>query len=377
MSSSTIPINGDDREGRLLEIRREAQQHGHVQAAGVHAEGAPFPLASPENGYYGMPLLQRPAWTWQVPLYFFVGGASGAAAVIGAMADWVGHDQKIARRARIIALCGSMASSGLLISDLGRPERFFNMLRVFKPQSPMSMGAWILAAFGSSSGLAVLAPAIHKRLHWRTLGALGAVGKVSSALFGLPFSNYTGVLFAATAVPAWHDNADTLPFHFGMSALNSGTSVLELLGSDRSRALNFLGILATLMETCEGYHIEVNKKPTSEPLRHGASGRLTRIGGVLSGPLPLALRLASAVSGSRRARRWAAGLSLAGSLLTRYAWLSAGRASAADSRVPLELGAEGSEPSIYRAKQQKEPEERRRPARARLLPEIDIRGVRA
>jgi Polysulphide reductase, NrfD len=190
MSLSTLPSHGDDREGRLLEIRREAQQHGHIQPAGVHLEGAPFPSASSENGYYGMPLLQRPAWTWQVPLYFFVGGASGAAAVIGAMADWVGHDQEIARRARTIALCSSIASSGLLISGLGRPERFLYMLRVFKSQSPMSMGAWILAAFGSSSGLAILAPAIHKRLHWRTLGALGAVGKsvvsvVPTAVFQL------------------------------------------------------------------------------------------------------------------------------------------------------------------------------------------------
>ena len=38
----------------------------------------------------------------------------------------------------------------LLISDLGRPERFLNMLRVFKVTSPMSVGSWILVVSGGT-----------------------------------------------------------------------------------------------------------------------------------------------------------------------------------------------------------------------------------
>ena len=119
---------------------------------GVRLPGAPFPVASPETGYYGIPLLKEPAWTWEIPPYFFVGGAAGSAAVLGAVARWTGRDLKLARDCRYIAAAGTALSSALLISDLGRPARFLAMLRVFKPQSPMSVGAWTLAVFGSFSG---------------------------------------------------------------------------------------------------------------------------------------------------------------------------------------------------------------------------------
>jgi hypothetical protein len=130
-------------ESRLLELRRQAQCRGRVDGLGVRPAGAPFPQASPETGYYGIHMLKQPQWTWQVPLYFFVGGAAGSAAVIGSLADVVGDEYELARHARWLALGGAMLSGGLLIWDLGRPSRFLNMLRVFKPQSPMSMGAWI------------------------------------------------------------------------------------------------------------------------------------------------------------------------------------------------------------------------------------------
>ena len=50
----------------------------------------------------------------------------------------------------------------LLVSDLGRPERFLYMLRMFKVTSPMSVGSWILAAMGpAAAGAAVGRPARH------------------------------------------------------------------------------------------------------------------------------------------------------------------------------------------------------------------------
>jgi hypothetical protein len=75
----------------------------------------------------------------------------------------------------------------------------------------------------------------------------------------------------------------------------------------------------------------------NEPLHKGWSGAIVRVGGVLSGPVPLALRLAYAVSGNKKLRRAAAWSSIAGSLLTRFGWVQAGRASARDHRIPLEL----------------------------------------
>ena len=88
------------------------------------------------SSYYTLPTLKPPVWTWEVPTYFFVGGVAGAAAVVGAVARMTGGSPALVRDARWIAAVGGAASPGLLISDLGRPERFLNMLRVFKVQSP-------------------------------------------------------------------------------------------------------------------------------------------------------------------------------------------------------------------------------------------------
>jgi formate-dependent nitrite reductase membrane component NrfD len=322
-------------EARLLELRRQAETRGRVQGAGVRPPGAPFPTASPESGYYGIPLLKKPQWKWEVPLYFFVGGAAGSAAVIGAMANWVGRDPELRRNARLVAAAGGMISTGLLVADLGRPARFLNMLRVFKKQSAMSVGAWTLAAFSSFSGATAFAELVQEGLDFAPVRVLGHISEAFSAALGLPFHNYTGVLIGATAIPVWNRNITTLPIHFGMSGLNSAVAILELLGHN-SAALNLLGIGASAFETYEGLHLEQRPEAALEPLKHGLSGWITRLGGVLSGPAPLSLRLAAQISGSRRMRRAACWAAIAGSLLTRYGWMQAGKSSAQDWRLPLE-----------------------------------------
>jgi Polysulfide reductase len=332
-------------ETRLLEIRREAERHGKVDGKGLKPGGAPFPVASPETGYYGIPLLKQAQWTWEVPLYFFTGGAAGSAAVIGAVANFTGADKKIARDARFVAAGGALLSSALLIADLGRPERFLAMLRVFKRQSPISVGAWILAAFGSASGAAAFAQLVQDRYGVGPVRVLGNIAETFSATLGLPFHNYTGVLIGATAIPLWNRNIDTLPIHFGQSGVAAGVSVLELMGNHDSRALNMMGILASGYETWEGYHLEMRTDPALKPLRRGAAGWVTRAGGVLSGPLPLLLRL---VGGrSRRIRKLAAISTVVGSILTRYGWVHAGRASARDWRLPLEIEEKAAEPKPF------------------------------
>ncbi len=327
------------REERLRRIRAEALEKGSVNASGVRPAGAPFPIASPATGYYGLPLLKQPPWTWQIPLYFFVGGAAGSAAVIGATARWTGADRELVRDCRYVAAAGSAASTALLISDLGRPKRFLSMMRVFKLQSPMSVGAWTLAVFGTFSAASAFAEMLYRRSRFSSFAMLADAAEVISALAGLPFSNYTGVLIGATVIPVWNENAATLPLHFGMSGLNSAVAILELMGHDH-RALNLLGAGAAFVETAEGIHLETTAKPAIEPLKRGVSGLITRLGGVLSGPVPLALRLTAAFarkSTAMKLRRAAAVSSIAGSLLTRIAWVHAGHISARDWRLPLEL----------------------------------------
>jgi hypothetical protein len=270
--------------------------------------GAPFPT------YYGLPLLKQPVWSWEVPLYFFVGGAAGASAVIGAMAQLNGSDRRLVRDARMHAAIGAMLSAPLLISDLGQPKRFLNMLRVFKPQSAMSVGAWTVTAFGA---LACGATALG-----------GAILPAGSAVTGLVMSTYTGVLVGATAIPAWSSHAALLPAHFGASALGSATSLLELRGHDEP-ALNALAVVAAAFETATGATIELDRRRASEPLRRGPSGTTMRIAGFFSGPVPLLLRLL-------RKRKAAAASQILGSLITRIAWVEAGRASARDVAAVME-----------------------------------------
>jgi hypothetical protein len=278
------------------------------------------------SSYYNLPLLKPPVWTWEVPAYFFVGGAAGAAAALGTIAQVTGADDALVRDARWIAAAGAALSAPLLIADLGRPERFLNMLRVFKLQSPMSVGAWTLTAFGSASSAAAFAQLVRRRtnLPVRVLGdASGAV----AAATGLVMATYTGVLLGVTSIPVWNDNVRLLPVHFGASALGSAVSLLELRGH-RDRSLNALGLGAALFETLVAASLESRDDRVSAPLNHGRSGNLVRLAGALSGPVPLALR----IFGARKA---AAIATLAGSLATRFAWVEAGKASAGDPQTAL------------------------------------------
>jgi len=327
------------REQRLVQLRAEAELRGKVTAAGIRPAGAPFPVASPETGYYGIPLLKQPSWTWEVPLYFFVGGAAGAAAVMGAIASYTGADPKLVRDARWIAAAGAVISPALLVADLGRPERFLAMMRVFKPRSPMSMGVWTLLGFSGAAAATAFAEFLRERYGPSLpVRVMENAGQALSLAFGLPFSNYTGVLIGATAIPVWNQNAGDLPIHFGASGVGAAVGLLELMGNNKSRALQALGLGAALFECWEGWRIESRQPAGMDSLKHGASGWMVRAGGVLSGPLPLALRALSLASGgdrSRTFRRWAGISALAGSLITRVAWVQAGHASARDWRQPL------------------------------------------
>jgi hypothetical protein len=147
------------------------------------------------------------------------------------------------------------------------------------------------------------------------------------------------VLIGATLIPAWNKNVGSLPIHFAASGTSAAASILELAGN-RSEALNKIGIGATALETVMGASLELNRAPEAEPLKNGGSGLAMRTAGVLSGPLPLALRLLSLKrsSGSTALRRSAAICSVLGSLLTRWAWIEGGKNSAMDARIPLGLG---------------------------------------
>jgi hypothetical protein len=329
----------DARESRLEAIRQEAQEKGRVSVPGIRPAGSPLPLASPENGYYQKPLLKEPQWTPLVPLYFFVGGASGALGVIGSLADVLGGDRELAQRARWMAVGGAAVSSVLLIADLGRPSRFLNMLRVFKPQSAMSMGSWVLSAFSTFAGISACADLLALRFgNGIAVRALRGIGRFGSVLFGMPFHNYTGVLIGASVIPVWNNRIRSLPREFGMSGLQSAVGLLELTGSSGNPALNALGLLSAAFESWEGIDLLRTHDAAVRPAKQHVSGALIQAAGILSGPVPIALRILSiARKRSRRLRRLAAWCGILGSLCMRYGWVGVGTVSARDWKIPLQI----------------------------------------
>lgn len=291
------------------------------QLRAQYADSALATVNRQASTYYDLPLLKPPVWTWEIPAYFFVGGTAGALAVIGFASRLTGGEETLIREARRLAAVGANLSVPLLIADLGRPDRFLNMLRVFKPQSPMSVGAWLVALFGASA----TASAVFR-------GRLADVAAAVSALSGLGMATYTGVLIGATSIPAWRRHVALLPLHFGASALGSAASLLELRGR-REGALHYLGLSAAAFETLAAALIEARRDIESKPLRRGATGATMTLAELFAGPIPLVLRLFG--RRSKRLRRAAAASTLLGSLITRIAWIEAGRSSARDPRASM------------------------------------------
>ncbi len=321
-------------EQRLEQIRDEAWT-GAVSGRGVDVAGGPIPrklaTASPSGGgpgYYGQPVVKPPVWTWEIPLYFFFGGIAGMSAVV-ALAAALFHRVDLARAAMWLAvIAGAVLSPVLLIMDLGRPQRFLNMLRVFKHRSAMSMGAWILSAFAACGVPGLIALELHaQHIFAGTLDQLLRIAAgifiFGAAIFGTFLATYTGVLIGATAIPAWFLHRILLPIHFGTAGLGSAAAVLELLGH-RIPALNFIGFYSATVEFSLLIWLSMAKHGAADRAIHQhGSGWLIRVGEVLNGPLALVLRFFGLIP-------LAAMSFLIGALVSRFGWIAVGKVSGSD-----------------------------------------------
>ena len=200
--------------------------------------------AEPARGYYGIPVIHRPHWKWLIIGYFYCGGISGTAAVLSSVARLLGgpSNARIARIAALVSFAALAPCPLFLILDLGRPSRFLNMLRAFRPSSPMSMGTWILTAFGMLSVLTVGSQRLLDRSReqeTRRGAAASAFLRASAPLFGIlgfGVAGYTGTLLAATAVPLWSKRPWLLGPLFLSSAMTSGAAaVVAAIGTDGPR----------------------------------------------------------------------------------------------------------------------------------------------
>ncbi len=311
-------------EDRLDVLREQARKEGVAPGRGVDVAGGPIPV---QPGYYGEGVVRPPVWTWEISAYFFIGGCGGMAAVIGASALVFGLPE-VTRAAMWIAFVAAILSPILLIADLGRPLLFLNMLRVFKYQSPMSVGSWIVSLYGINAGPAALLVELWQR-HLLTgfLGTLVAVLAVlfviGTAFWGMFLATYTGVLISVSAIPAWFLHRVLLPIHFGTAGLGSAAGLLELLGY-RLAPLYALSVMAAVIETILWIVLELRKHGAADRALHeGKSGSMIRVAEFLTGPLALILRAVGVVPASALSF-------LLGALLSRFGWMEAGRVSARD-----------------------------------------------
>jgi formate-dependent nitrite reductase membrane component NrfD len=347
----TGPSGGDGRNISNSLGLLGAEAAGQVVPAERTGEGAlpsqvwPGPPPDGRSGsqtYYDRPLLKEPVWIWAVPVYFFCGGAAGAVAVLGEAVRLLGpeEDRALSARCRWVSAAGTAAGTILLIYDLGRPDRFFNMLRVFRPTSAMSMGSWILAASGTASaGAAALTPAHGRRTgFWERARPLSDTAAAASAVLGPPLAAYTGVLLSDTAVPLWQQVHKTLPALFVSSAAASAAAVLKLTGPDKSGSavVRAYGIAGAAAEIFFAFAFEKQAgrvERVGRPLKEGLPSGLWKASkGLSAASLAFAL-----VERGSRFRRLVSGVSgIAGGLALRFAVFLAGKKSAQDPRATFE-----------------------------------------
>jgi hypothetical protein len=276
------------------------------------------------RSYYGRPVLKEPVWKPEIPWYFFAGGTAGAAAPLAFGAGLAGNPP-LARRAWLVALGGAAVSPVLLIKDLGRPARFHNMLRMFKVTSPMNVGSWALAAFGTATGLAT---------GNAVLGLPGRGAKPAAAALGPLVSTYTAALIADTAIPVWHEARGELPFVFAGSSAASAGAALTLLtpppwaGPARRLAVAGAAVGLGMLELMERRLGEL-----SEPYHEGDAGRFGRAAKALTAAGGLAI--AARGGRSRAVASAGAAALLTGVALERWSIFRAGFQSAADPKYVI------------------------------------------
>lgn len=285
--------------------------------------GAPNRVWQGET-YYGLPSIKQSPWDWKVSVYIFIAGLAGSAQVIGTAADLVGgmSARGTVRRARHLALLGPAIGAPLLVADLHTPKRFYNMLRIFRPTSPMSIGTYVLSSFSVFSVAAAVADDERFRIASRLAG-------IAAAISGAGMSVYTAALLASTSTPAWASSPRLLAARFAASSVSTAAAALSLAEQADSgpgqirQALGQLTALSTTVELGTAL-IERSQKDdrTRDPLADAMHMGAVVFGAVA--PLAcLALRRRSPIASTVAS----VGV-LLGGILMRHAVLSAGNRTA-------------------------------------------------
>lgn len=287
------------------------------------------------TSYYGRPIVKAAPWSADIPAYLFLGGLAGASSVLAAGADLTDRPQ-LRRSARLTALGALGLSFGALVHDLGRPSRFINMLRVAKATSPMSVGTWVLTAFGPPAGVAAVSEfsrAVPAGPARRALERAGRPAGIAAAALGPAVASYTAVLIADTATPTWHGGYRELPFVFvGSAALAAGGLGMLAAPVRQAGPARRMVLGGAALELAATHQMESSMGIAAEPLHQGRAGRFMRANKLLAA----ASLVGSLFAGRSRTVAGASGMaSLASSACGRFGIFYAGQASARDPKYTV------------------------------------------
>ena len=319
---------------------RARQSDGQVETS-HHTETDP---KRKDKNYYGIPPIKRAHWTWQIPLYFWIGGIGAGTQLFATVAQVLGHeDDALKRVSRYTVLVTMLLSPILLIWDLGRPERFYNMLRILKLRSPMSTQSWSLFTFGNLGGLIAARQAAEDGLLFGDNALSRLVIRLIPArlltVLALPFGLFvgfnTGNLVSATSVPIWARNWMLMGPTFLASGLSTALSWLSLvlhLGRwGEAKTLRVLHRAEKAVIVIEAVLVALSlarMSRWSKPLFSKEVAPLF-VGGTLLAGIAAPFALLSGKE-SRSKSMLASVLALAGGLAFRFAIIKGGRISADD-----------------------------------------------
>ena len=307
--------------------------------------------------YYNISMLQAPVWEGRyIGTYFWLGGLSGGAYLVGRMAEIFGGEKfrAVSRAGTTMAILADLPCAPLLIKDLGDPARFHHMLRVWKPESPMNFGTWVVTGFSSACAVGVMREWL--RVYGKPDSTPAKVADKSLAvitdLAGVPLAllmiSYTGVLLSATATPVWTRNKWLAPL-FAASGIGNGAAAisfaLQFMKKIRPRhlaaaegALDKVQTAAHAAEMALRYQYLRSQGELSKPLTRGPYRAFMTANTACLIASEVLKHAPLTGPAKRRAKIAAAGLGMLGGLALKYGIMKAGTPSATDPEAARVAG---------------------------------------
>jgi Fe-S-cluster-containing dehydrogenase component/formate-dependent nitrite reductase membrane component NrfD len=258
-------------------------------------------------------------WGWRVAAYLWTKSIAAGAA-LAAAAGALGASPTTGPALPILALLFLALTTGLLISDLKRPDRFHYLLLKPNWRSWLVLGAFVLLGFGVLLGLFFIAAASGNVV------ALGILA-VPLAVLALGAAGYSAFLFAQAEGRDFWQSPLVLP-HLLVAAATAGAAVTLLVTGPSAllRGLLLVGLgvnFLLVLAECFTPHPNTDAGAAARTITAGPLRRVFWGGVVAAGTLAPALLL---IPTSGAASALAALLALVGLYLWEDCWVRAGQA---------------------------------------------------